>query len=222
MSLWCRDYCRLFVGLFACGTAALEAQTLVTNGSFEIGVSQPAPANFVSYGVGSTALTGWTIVSDELALLNGDFQFAGNIGTVPSHGSFYLDLAGITDSPPHGGVQQGITTVPGTAYRLSFDLGTGSGASAGPVSLLASAGSTSASFINSNTVANWTTFNLDFVAASTTTMITLQGISAPAGNWYIGLDNVSVVAVPEPSVAGLLGAGLGALGLLAYRRRLCG
>jgi len=65
------------------------------------------------------------------------------------------------------------------------------------------------------------TQTLDFTADASTTTLTLVNPSVPAGiGNYPEVDNVSVVAVPEPETYALMLAGLGALGLVARRRRV--
>jgi hypothetical protein len=42
----------------------------------------------------------------------------------------------------------------------------------------------------------------------------------PAGNQYIGLDNVSVSLIPEPATWGLMLAGLVTVGVMGRSRRV--
>jgi PEP-CTERM motif len=46
------------------------------------------------------------------------------------------------------------------------------------------------------------------------------GFQGIAGQDYIGLDNISVTAVPEPSSLAMLFAGLAAVGSVVARRRI--
>ena len=55
-----------------------------------------------------------------------------------------------------------------------------------------------------------------FTASGSTTLISLAGSE---GSNYIGLDTVSVTAVPIPAAGWLLGSGLMGLGLLRFRRK---
>jgi hypothetical protein len=61
----------------------------------------------------------------------------------------------------------------------------------------------------------------NFVATGSSMPLTINGISVPAGNEFLGLDNVlvaGVAAVPEPETYALFLAGLAALGSFARRR----
>jgi len=64
---------------------------------------------------------------------------------------------------------------------------------------------------------NWSTFNFSFIAGSATMTLDIVGsISTMKGYWFI--DNISMVAVPEPGSLCLLGLGV-AGGLLFQRRK---
>jgi hypothetical protein len=141
-------------------------------------------------------------------------------GSNASDGKFFLDLTGYHDSSPYGGVSQTVNLVGGNSYRLSLDLGTSQtiSVSAGPISVLVTAGNVSQSFTydppTGNLVNIWQTFGLDFTANSNSTTVSIIGTM---GNKYIGLDNVSMVPTPIPGAAWLLGTGL--VGLVGLKRR---
>jgi hypothetical protein len=210
--IWC-------VALWALSVLPASAN-LLTNGSFETG-------SFVNQGnqtmvlpVGSTTISGWTVVADQLAWIN-----AGNPwGLSAQDGNFFLDFTAYPAGAPFGGVAQSIATVPGQQYNLSFYLGSYTQRWGGPpVSIQASAGGTSQTFTDNTTStgSTWTPFSMLFTASSANTVVSLVGT---AGYQYIGLDNVSVVglgvgAVPEPGSFTLIGAGLSALLFAARRRR---
>jgi hypothetical protein len=196
--------------------AASKGQTLISNGSFELGTGQASSGNYVRFTPGNTSITDWTIITDDIAWLNGTLP---QFGINPSAGSFFLDLTGDTDASPHSGVQQAFATNIGQSYRVSFDLGTGTGSCVGPVSLIVTAGAASQTFTNSSTTTNWTSYSMDFTANAATTTLTLQGFSTPVGGIYIGLDNVSVFAIPEPATWTLMIIGGAALGAAPWRRR---
>lgn len=98
-----------------------------------------------------------------------------------------------------------------------------------PTAILASAGSTSGTFVSPLSGSNlWTTETLLFTANSSSTVITLTGLNLPLlgggippGHLvYLGLDNVDVTATPLPAALPLFAGGLGLMGLFArYRKR---
>jgi hypothetical protein len=120
---------------------------LISNGSFETasGDSSLPTGNGSQLLSGSTAIADWTVFGgpgfDGVAWLpNGN-----GYGVSTPFGNYFLDLTGYNDDQPYFGVEQTITTVAGQNYTLTFDLGVdqGSGAYKGPISVTASAGSTS-------------------------------------------------------------------------------
>ncbi len=137
-------------------------------------------------------------------------------------GTYFLDLTGLDDAGPHGGVSQTATTIAGGRYALSFDVDTWKGVSA---SVQVSAGGTSQSFPFSipQGGSNWQRYTLDFLAASSSTVITLAGTSAGGPGTYVGLDNVSLVMtaapVPGPLPILLLGAGLAGLVVSRFKTK---
>ncbi len=215
-----------FLALIAIASLPLAARAnLLVNGSFEAGTYTFGSDGAVDLGVGSTAITGWTVVTNNVAPAG-----AGNIyGLTAEDGNVSLDLQSYSDGFPYGGVQQSVATIIGHSYELSFYVGVQNTTSnsVGPASVSASAkagngsATTSNSFTNSLTGAGeqWKQFALDFTAADTTTIITISGLSTQGGA-YIGLDNVSLVetAAPEPASLALLS--LAAPVLLKRRRRV--
>lgn len=184
-----------------------SGQNLLANPGFETGTFTDRGDGFQILAPGSTVISGWTVINDSLAW--GKYpNSAPNVHpVVPLEGSFFLDLQGdgIFNSP-YGGVTQGIATVVGRKYALTFNLGTqedaGSPATHGPVSLTATAGSTSAvfTFTASGVGTQWKEFRLNFEATSTNTQISLTGQSTTGGA-YIGLDKISVVEVIAPGLS---------------------
>lgn len=202
-----------------------HATNLVTNPSFELGTFVNRGDGFQILPLGSTAMTGWTVVNDSLAWGTLPNSAAGVNPVTPLDGAFFLDLQGDgLFSAPYGGVTQTLTTVSGQQYHLAFNLGTeespGSPATHGPVSVLATAGSTSLPFTFNpgGTGTQWGEFGFDFTASSSSTPISIVG-TATAGGAYIGLDLVSVTLVPEPASVVLATAGLTGLGFITLRKK---
>jgi hypothetical protein len=205
------------VGAIAVLSSQVKAGNLITNGSFENGSYTFDSNGADSLPAGSTVITGWTTFAAELAPIENTNNF-GPI-TTPFE-NIFLDLTGYHDSSPYGGVEQSISTTSGQSYQLTLYLGVynGNPAFQGPISVQVDAGSASTTFTDNPTGTGsiWTPFSFSFVANSSSTLVSIQGTQ---GINYIGLDNVSVSAIPEPSSlvlaspAALLGA------CAAWRRR---
>jgi hypothetical protein len=198
----------------------------ITNGSFE-----DTSKTFVGDGnkvdalpSGSLQIPGWTTFNGvPTAWIENGNPWAISA----SDGSFFLDLTGYGNHGTYGGVMQSFATVPGTDYIATFDIGYGgnSGGFGGPVSVLASAAGSSATFTSASGTPNpavWNKETFSFMATSSTTELSFKGIST-AGGFYIGLDNVDVEAgtvgaVPELGTFALLLTGMAFLGEAVRRR----
>lgn len=195
------------------GASAAGATDLITNGNFE----SPTNSGVNIFDVGSTGLTGWTVVGPGGANIA---QQANGVGGITAPGSTqYLDLTGTNDgSGLYGGVSQLINTTAGQNYVLTFDVGNYSNQTS-QVGVTAQAGSTSNTFSVNAPLSgyNWVSESLPFTATSSSTEITLTGT---AGYYYTGLADVSISGVPEPATWAMMLFGLGSLGavLRAHRR----
>ena len=165
-------------------TQASTSSNLVQNGSFELpGATAPG----VTVPPGNPYITGWTVTRSRVAYVSDYFTC--------SDGKVCIDLAGATDTG--GGITQTVTTVPGTAYNLTFDLAGNpdSGAPVKPLRVLIGGQSTDLSFDTtgkSRSSMGWVTKTLPFTAAGTATAI--EFYSPNPGYWGPVIDNVRVVA----------------------------
>ena len=199
----------------------------ITNGSFENtnGTFVGDVNHTDELSSGSSAIPGWTTINGvPTAWIEN-----GNPWSISAaQGSFFLDLTGYSNFGTYGGVAQSFATTPGTNYVVTFDLGYGGNSTVfgGPVKVTVSAGGSSGVFTSGTGTPNpavWNSETFDFMATSSTTDLTIVGLST-AGGAYIGLDNVDVEVgttspVPEPGSFALLLTGLGFAGG-AIRRRI--
>lgn len=199
--------CALALGLL-CSISAAKGN-LILNGSFESGgFVDNTGQDTMNLAPGSTAITGWTVTSAYLAWIgpSNPFQLSA------SDGSYFLDLSGYHDNQPYGGVaaSTAVATAIGQQYNVAFDLGSDVGYDTVPPSVQISLnGNPATGTFVAGPVANahnrWETFNFTFTATSASTIIAFNGVGAD-NQKYIGLDNVIVSPIPEPTtmIAGAL------------------
>lgn len=205
--------------------ASSASANLITNNSFETPV---VPAgNFTNFANGSTAITGWTVVGPQASVVSNTYTSAGIVFNAQD-GIQWLDLTGDVSNTVEG-VQQTVTTSPGTMYTLSFYLGNvyNPGGFYGTTSTVVVrlggiSGTSLGSFTNNSTTPGtqvWRQFSTSFTATGTSTIIDFLN-GDPGTDNSNGLDNVDLVvsgtAVPEPGSILLLGAGLA---VVLWRRR---
>lgn len=173
-----------------CASAAwAQGGNLVRNGDFE---ASGAVTAWLSLHAGSSAIPGWRISSGYVDVVGRWWQAAG--------GTDSLEVG----TPGPGAIEQGVATVPGRRYRLSFAL---AGNPQGPPrvkTLFVSAGPVRRAFTFDTAgrtfrSMGWRTETLDFTAtASTTTIAFARTDGSPRSGWYgPAIDDVSVTAL-EP------------------------
>lgn len=191
---------------------------------------------------GNTAMTGWTVsVPGAIAWIDNSNPWSSSVGMTTPNGAKFLDLTGwssewsglqnysgagtVETAAYRSVVSQTFDTVAGTTYTVSFDVGFGpdsnsTGDSMGHPVLNSSVDVGLNGVYNtfSSAANGWATKSFTFTANSASTTLSFK--TSDTYSEYVGLDNVSVNAVPEPETYAMMLAGLGALGFLARRRKL--
>jgi hypothetical protein len=217
------------VGAALLASAPLGAQ--VANGGFEAPVVPVG--SFMLFNAGSS-FAGWSVTGarGNIGITSTTFNQFGF--SFPAHsGAQWLDLTGLSSNQPIG-VQQTVTTVPGTLYDLSFWVGNISnpGGAFGTSSTVnvfvngvALAPATNSGGVGTTTL-DWQQFARSFTATGTSTTIALIN-GDPATDNSNGLDDVLLTVgtqpppttTPEPGAALLLATGLVPLGVVLRSRR---
>ena len=218
---------KMISGLLIAGAViaapANAAVNLVVNGGFESPVTSPGSYILAS---GGSSFTGWNVLGNgtNVILINQSYQEQGLVFN-PNNGAASIDLTGAGNTGPATGISQTVSTGLGN-YTLSFFVGNASptGGNSGnytqPSTInLSINGGAIQSFSNSdntNLAINWKPFSLTFFASGPTTIAFTNGTS---GDNMLGLDDVSMAAVPEPASWAMLIAGFGLTGAVMRRRR---
>jgi hypothetical protein len=174
--------------------------------------------NFENYGGISKIIwapqDGWSYSGEGNVdlVLNGDYA----ISLAGGHNVF-VDLNGTPGSPAFQHSVDGLTA--GQTYNLSFDLaGNHRGNPNDSVTVIFGGSTDTFSVTDAN--ADFSRFTLSFLATGSSASISFLD-NFTGGNRNIGtlLDNVSVTAVPEPEVYGMMLMGLGLMGFVARKRK---
>lgn len=213
----------LLITLAALAAAQARAN-LIVNGSFETPIV--TVGGFTTFPATSTAINGWTVVGVDSSITSGSFSQNG-IAFQAQDGNQWLDAAGFNSNSSTSGVTQNVPTMVSAQYEISFYVGSAlDNVSFFPTTIdLQIDGGPRVSYTNPaapNNMLDWRKFTVPFTAINSSTTITLYNGGA-SNNFLSGLDNVSLVAVPEPSsLVGLLGlvSGCCAFCAASKRRRL--
>lgn len=195
---------------------------LITNGSFETPVVPVG--GFTNFNIGSTGITGWTVVGPQASIVSGSYKSFG-LSFPAEDGSQWLDLTGDGSNKVEG-VKQTVSTTAGSTYDLSFYVGnqvnsSGIYGTTSTVNVLLN-GAPAQTFTNSlgagGTTQVWEQFSLSFVAASGSTTIEFLNLDPSTDNTN-GLDNVVLTQqatspVPEPPTFALLALPLLGFGIV--------
>lgn len=195
---------------------------LITNSSFEV----PAPPNggYTTFAGGSNSLNGWSVLGNGILSISTAYSEPGI--TFPAEdGVASVDLTAYGNTGLANGVSQSIPTVIGQSYEVSFYVGRGhsvfNGSYLTPSSVdLSINGGSRVSYTNNNVstgTVNWTQFTAIFAASSTSTNIAF--FNGTTSNYFAGLDNVQVSAVPVPAAVWLFGSGVTVLVSWGRKRR---
>jgi len=204
-------------GCLAGSVLGQAATAQLINGDLEAGSYVFDGNGADSRPAGSTVITGWTTISNELAVIDN----VNNFGITAQSGTKSLDLTGYHDSAPYGGIQQLVNTVAGQNYTLDFFLGqAGSTASGISVSTVGAPTTYTATIGGSF----WQEFTTSFTATGPT-LLSFTGVTPAHGGDYIGLDHITLtgnftpVTTPEPGSLALFAGISVSGGVLLLRRR---
>ncbi|MGI4879966.1 MAG: PEP-CTERM sorting domain-containing protein [Janthinobacterium lividum] len=229
------------VAVIATASAAAAAPNLVVNGGFETGYTHSVQFNPAFHP--TEGPTGWTTTSGNNAYnLYVDSATVTSQETITqsSEAGQYLPSAFVAspdggkfvilDGDPSysGPLTQMINgLIVGKQYSVGFYWGASELMSrAGPTTdyLEVSLGSTSQNTVTLSTPTHgfqgWFTQKFVYTATATSEALTFLSHGTPGGLPPVAvLDGVSVTAVPEPAMWGLMVAGFGLIGVVARRRR---
>ena len=197
---------------------------LIQNGSFETPLVPISGAS--TFGAGSSAITGWTVVGFDVAVISGTFAQSG-IAFQAKDGVQWADLSGTASNSKSNGLTQQVATTAGSVYELNFNVGSATDnslffAATADLSINGGARTPYANPTAPTNMLDWKPFTVQFTATSAHTNITFFN-GSEGTNFSTGLDNVSLTqltaAVPEPESYAMMGTGLALIGWVARRRR---
>jgi hypothetical protein len=205
------------LGLLA--SLAIDARAdFVVNGGFEMPV---IGQGFQTFPVGSTAITGWTVISGVNDPGSGSVDLLHNALQPAYAGLQAVDLDG-TGFPGAGGLSQDVSGLTvGSLYTLDFFYANnpfGSSSSA-----LVTIGDLSVTITHSgSTIAAMNYSEGTYTFTADNSLLSFSSLDPANDNNGIILDNVSIAgaAVPEPSSCVMLGLGLlSVVGFVLGRQR---
>lgn len=211
-------------------SACSAGANVVTNGGFEDGEFGDGSVREVSRG--DDALTGWTVNDNPIAWYTTGYEPNPlmPIGVGPHSGNLAVNLCdGSVAHACDGSVRpvsisQTFQVLPSIEQQLSFWVGNYSG-NDGTVSIgvTITDGTSNTLLLGETAMAPatdldsaWQEFTYSFTPIGRSNIISFSEIG---GGYYAGLDDVTVLAVPEPATWALALLGFAGLGMLGMRRR---
>jgi dienelactone hydrolase len=184
------------------------ASNLVVNGSFETPDATPdadpgPPHGFASHAAGGGTLSGWTVSSNTVFVIDGFDNFDADLSATASDGDQFVQLQFNSSASM---ISQTISTEAGQTYRLEFDYG-GIYFAAKDVTLTYTVGG-SARTLNYSLVdlatgqVAWESEAVEFTATEAATTLSFTG-DFNSGFWGPGIDNVRVTEVSGARAAGI-------------------
>jgi hypothetical protein len=213
---------KTLISLIAAGTMPLAAfsQSLILNGSFENCQPGSAPiVNYSGWGVTINAPADGTASIDNWSLNTGNW---GVFYWYWQNDSLFTAQDGVrglnmsSGGSPTESISQSFSVLANVSYNVSYYIQQRDVATSLDSSIVLGSGSATGTLSqNASATSGWTLWSYSFTPDTSTTA-TLTFAQASGGANGLFLDNISVVAVPEPTSLALLG--LGGL-LLACRRK---
>ena len=217
-----KDLLSSSVGASICCFALCSQANLISNGSFESGSFDPHyDSDTMIVFPGDSVITDWKVINSAVAWVGqNSWDYSAQ------EGERFLDLTSYTGSMPFGGIEQSISTIIGQSYVVSFWIGQSNweNDSVNPsiqlsIDNIAVHTFSVAQPLPENTIM-WHQFTWEFIANRTETSLSLIG-NSPANVNFIGLDNITVNAIPDNGTSiALLGLSFGSLALLLRKQQV--
>ena len=214
------------VAAFAIVSAVPAMANVIVNGGFEQGTFTGGSSLAQQISPGDTTLSGWTVGGAPITWYeNGFNNNLQQIALTAHSGNFAVNL--VDGSSNTIMLSQTFPTLPFQEYLLSYWVGNYS-ANNGPAPITVRiTDGTSNTILLSETSApptnepsgTWVRFASIFITDGTSNTISFSENSALT---YIGLDDVSITGVPEPSTWEMMLLGFAGLGYVGYRRARAG
>lgn len=197
--------------LGGCPNTSASATTIVTDGSFQNGLTGWKQVGFgTTPGSGIKVISlvgpGSTVYGDSVPPVNG-----------ANHAAYFVDDNAFEI------LYQTVSLAPGTDYTLSFDLFATVSGSKNPngFSMISSiGGEVLGTLTNKNVpVAQWTDYTYTFTAPASTDTLGFTFLSGATPAKDVLLTAVNIAAVPEPSSWAMMILGFVGVGFMAYRKK---